>query len=198
MTLLPMGILLMAAGGALAAAVPPPGQAGRRSDDLTPFVLPWDDASPGPSDVSSWLPKPAGRLGHVRLSEDGHLRMGDDRIRFLGVNFCFGAAFPEKEAAAAISARMAKFGINCVRFHHMDSQTFPNGIRARNSPNTRSLDDEAMDRLDWFIAQLKEHGVYADLNLLVSRPFCAADGLRRKSSRSSGKTSKPSASFSRR
>jgi hypothetical protein len=59
----------------------------------------------------------------------------------------------------------------------MDNQTFPNGIRARNVPHTRDLDPEALDRLDYLIAQLKRNGIYVNLNLLVSRPFNAADGL---------------------
>jgi len=35
----------------------------------------------------------------------------------------------------------------------------------------RGLDPTQLDRLDYFIAQLKRHGIYSDLNLLVSRPF---------------------------
>ena len=59
----------------------------------------------------------------------------------------------------------------------MDAQPFPNGIRARADKSTRALDPEALDRLDHFVAALKRHGIYANLNLLVSRPFNAADGL---------------------
>jgi hypothetical protein len=143
---------------------------------LFPFVLPWDDASPGVTNLSGWLPKPAGKLGPVR-AVDGHFYAGRERIRFFGVNLCFGADFPRKEDAPKIAARMAKFGINVVRFHHMDSGTFPGGIRARGVAHTRDLDPEALDRLDYFLAELKRHGIYANLNLLVSRPFNAADGL---------------------
>ena len=72
---------------------------------------------------------------------------------------------------------MAKFGINAVRFHHMDMRTFPNGIRSDKSGDTRALSPEALDRLDYLIAQLKSHGIYTNLNLLVSRPFNSVDGL---------------------
>jgi hypothetical protein len=144
---------------------------------LFPFVLPWDDASAGPTNLSGWLPRPAGQLGHVHVGEDGHLYTGGQRIRFFGVNLCYGAGFPSKEDAGKVAARMAKFGINVVRFHHMDSSTFPDGIRARGMASTGELDWEALDRLDSFIAQLKRHGIYTNLNLLVSRPFNRADGL---------------------
>lgn len=145
--------------------------------ELFPFVLPWDDASPGATDLSSWLSKPAGKLGAVHAGDDGHLYTGRERIRFFGVNFCFAANFPSKEDAPKIAARMAKFGINVVRLHHLDMFTFPKGIRARGSAATGELDPEALERLDFFIAQLQRHGIYANLNLLVSRPFGKADGL---------------------
>jgi hypothetical protein len=151
--------------------------ASSRDAGFLPFVLPWDDATAGPTDLSGWLHQPAGAFGAVHVREDGHLYVGDSRIRFLGVNLCFGGAFPEKSAAEKIAARMAKFGVNCVRFHHMDGRAFPDGIRARDVRHTRALDPEALDRLDYLIAELKRRGIYTNLNLLVSRPFSAADDL---------------------
>jgi hypothetical protein len=142
-----------------------------------PFVLPWDDASPGVANVSAWLPKPAGKHGPVRAGADGHLYTGGQRIRFFGVNLCFGASFPAKRDAPKVAARMARFGINVGRFHHMDMFPFPGGIRARGAAGTGDLDPEALDRLDYLIAQLRRCGIYANLNLLVSRPFSKGDGL---------------------
>lgn len=141
-----------------------------------PFVLPWDDASPGATDLSSWLHRPAGSKGHV-TARDGHFYVGKERIRFLGVNMSFAAGMPEKADAEKIAARLAKFGVNVVRFHHMDTSAWPNGLRAQGSKSTGELAPEALDRLDYFIAQLKARGIYANLNLLVGRPFNAADGL---------------------
>jgi hypothetical protein len=143
---------------------------------LFPFVLPWDDATPGPTDLSSWLHQPAGKFGHLRIGEDGRFYAGPDRIRFLGVNMSFGGNFPAKPDAEKIAARLAKFGVNVVRFHHMDTGVFPNGIRARGAKDTGQLDPEALDRMSYFIEQLKQRGIYANLNLLVGRPFNAADG----------------------
>ncbi|RLF17116.1 MAG: hypothetical protein DRJ66_01560, partial [Thermoprotei archaeon] len=143
----------------------------RESSSMFAFYLPWDDFSPSPTNISVWIEKPTGKYGHVYVGPDGHLYVGNKRIRFLGVNLCFGACFPRKEDAEKIAARMAKFGINIVRFHHMDHSRFPNGILARGYKDTRHLDPEALDRLDYFIAKLKENGIYVDLNLLVSRRF---------------------------
>ncbi len=132
-----------------------------------PFVLPWDDATPGVTDMSRLLDKPAGSHGFVQ-ARDGHLFAGKKRVRFFGVNNVFGGAFPAHEAAEKIAARMAKFGIGCVRFHHMDLHAAPSGIW---QADLRTLDPGQLDRLDYFIAQLKAHGIYSNLNLHVSRVY---------------------------
>ena len=151
--------------------------AGAGMPALTPFVLPWDDASPGITDLSGWLHKPAGKSGHVQATPDGHLRVGDQRIRFFGTDLSHCANFPLKPDAGKIAARMAKFGINIVRFHIMDIAHYPDGLFRKDSPSTREFEPEAVDRMDYFIAQLKKNGIYVDLNLLNYRGFCAADGL---------------------
>lgn len=155
----------------------PSPSAAQPARELFPFVLPWDDATASSTDVRSWLPPPTGPLPSVQVDAAGHFQAGNQRVRFFGVNFCFGACFPDKAAATKIAGRMAKFGINVVRFHHMDMQPYPSGIRARDRKDTGELDPEALARLDWFIAELARHGIYSNLNLLVSRPFNAADGL---------------------
>src|SRR3954462_3275640 len=143
---------------------PPPLRVG---DGMVPFVLPWDDASPGVTDMSGLIPRPAGKDGPIRV-RDGHLYAGDARIRFFGVNLCFGANFPGHEAAERVAARMAKFGINCVRFHHMDTSASPNGLV---KADRKTIDPERLERLRSPLARLKERGIYANLNLHVGRKY---------------------------
>jgi hypothetical protein len=143
---------------------PPPLKDG---DGMVPFVLPWNDATTGPTDMSGLLHKPAGQFGPIQ-ARDGHFFAGDRRVRFLGVNFCFGANFPTHEAADQIAARMAKFGINCVRFHHMDTSDSPNGLL---KADRKTIDPERLERLDYFVAALKKHGIYSNLNLHVGRKY---------------------------
>ena len=145
--------------------------------ELKPFVLPWDDSEFNITNIGTRLNFTDKDLQQITIGKDAHFYVGDKRIKLLGVNLCFEGNFPEKEAAEKIAARMAKFGINCVRFHHMDMQRFPAGIMKAGGQNSRELDPEALDRLDYLIAQLKKHGIYADINLLVSRQFSAADDL---------------------
>lgn len=159
---------------------------GQQPAVMFPFVLPWDDASPSVVDLSGWLHKPAGKFGHVRAAADGHLYAGAQRIRLFGVDLEAGANFPRREDAEKIAPRMAKFGINMVRFHIMDLQRFPRGILEPNVADTRHFAPEALDRLDYFIAQLKRHGIYVKLCLLNYRPFNAADGLPKEIERLNG------------
>src|SRR6266699_150337 len=158
---------------ALAFAATPSNPAGAESakDDLSkklfPFVLPWDDASPSITNLSGWLEKPAGSHGFIKV-KDGHLYAGDKRIRFFGVNLVFGANFPKHEDAEKVDARMAKFGINCVRLQGLDELPPPSGLLR---PDQRTLDPEQLDKLDYLIAQLKKNGIYLDLVLHAGRYY---------------------------
>ncbi len=134
---------------------------------LFPFVLPWDDASRSVAGLSAWNETPAGASGPI-TARGSHLYAGAARIRLLGVNITFSACFPAHADADKISARLVKFGINAVRFHHMDTEPAPNGLL---TGDMRSLDPDQLDRLDYFIAQLKKRGIYADLNLHVGRTY---------------------------
>lgn len=147
-------------------ALPALAQQGTKPD-LFPFVLPWDDGSAGSTDVSGWLSKPAGKAGFITV-KDGHLFEGNQRIRFFGVNMAFDANFPAHEDAEKIAARLAKFGVNCVRFHHMDTIEHPVGLLEKDH---QTINKDYLDRLDYFIAQLKARGIYTNLNLHVGRHY---------------------------
>lgn len=120
---------------------------------------------------------PAGASGHIRAGSDGHLYAGSNRTRFFGVDLAFSAALPTHSDAEQVAARLAKFGVNIVRFHIVDMLPFPEGIRARDGKDTRHFDPEGLDRLDYFVGRLKKHAIYANLNLLNYRPISSADGL---------------------
>lgn len=145
--------------------------------DWVPFVLPWDDSSPTVIDASGLLDGPAGRHGFLQ-ARDGHFYFEDGtRARFWGVSVTFGACFPTHGEAEAVAGRLAKFGFNLVRFHHMDGRRRPDGILDPDYADTQHLDPAQLERLDYFIYQLKGRGIYADLNLLVSRNFTEADNV---------------------
>jgi len=144
---------------------------------LFPFYLPWNDSDETVTSFSRFIDKPAGKYGYVYVGSDGHLYVGDRRIRFLGVNICGGGAFPDKDDAEKIAARLAKYGVNIVRFHCLEAPWESFNILGEVKNGVRLLNPDALDKLDYFIAKLKENGIYVDLNLLVCRRFTGADGL---------------------
>ncbi|WP_107759246.1 carbohydrate binding domain-containing protein [Dickeya sp. Secpp 1600] len=136
--------------------------------ELFPFTLPLDVRADGSiTDLSSWNDKPAGARGFVTV-DGSHLTVGGKRLRFLGVNIVFGSTAPTHADADAIARRLARFGINLVRFHLMDARPTPDGILQRD---LRTLDPDTLDRVDYFIAALAREGIYADLNLHVGRQY---------------------------
>jgi len=139
-------------------------------EPLFPFVIS-QDAPENVTNVAGWLQRPAGKQGFVR-AEEGRLATDAGPIRFWATNLCFDACFPTHEQAERLAARLARFGINCVRMHHMDSRSIWG-----KSPNKLTIDPEQLERLDYLIYQLKQHGIYTNLNLHVSRWFDEAEGF---------------------
>ncbi|MHB1033642.1 MAG: carbohydrate binding domain-containing protein [Pirellulales bacterium] len=144
--------------------------ADRPESPLFPFVISYD-APDNAANVSRFLEKPAGKHGFVR-AKDGRLATDAGPIRFWATNLCFEACFPSHEQAERLAARLARLGINCVRMHHMDNYSIWGG-----SPNKTIIDPKKIERLDYLIYQLKEHGIYTDLNLHVSRLLGEAEGF---------------------
>lgn len=114
----------------------------------------------------------AGESGFVTV-QDGHFEDGNGkRIKFFGDNMTFSACFPEKELATVLAARLAKMGMNVIRFHHMDMRSAPDGIW---DESLVKFDPAQLEKLDWFIYQLKLNGIYSNLNLHVSRIYPGLD-----------------------
>ncbi len=142
-----------------------------------PFSLPWNDSS-----TQRFLPAfPAEPItGFVGIDGSGHFAVNGERIRFWGVNNTTGGCFPVSAKAPLVAARMRKMGINLVRFHHMDNPWGDNNssIFIQNQgASTRSLNPVTLDRLHFFLNELKQNGIYANLNLNVSRTFRTTDGV---------------------
>ena len=140
-----------------------------------PFVIPGDDSTQSVVSRATLLP-PIQRNQFVQV-RDSHFYVGERRLRFWGVNLCFGANFPTHDEADKLAPHMAKLGINAVRFHHMDMQDAPNGLWAPVKDGVRNFDPEMIDRLDYFLAKLHDNNIYADLNLHVSRTLTTDEGF---------------------
>jgi len=150
---------------------------------LQPFVIDHAGRTNSAADVSFLLEAPAGQDGFIRV-KDGHLvRPDGQRFRIWGVNLTGWTAgstlLPPTNAAPVWAAELARFGINCVRFHFLDRTTKerPQGLIDGSRNDSLKLDPQRLDRLDYFVAELKKHGIYSDLNLNVGRNYQAGDGV---------------------
>ena len=90
-----------------------------------PFVLPWNDSTPSTTDFS--MRNPPVSTNRVVADTNGHFVVNGQRLRFLGVNFAGDSPFMPTNKADAVAARLAKFGVNAVRFHHLDASWAYNG-----------------------------------------------------------------------
>ena len=63
-----------------------------------------------------------------------------------------------------------------LRLHSMDSLYGP--LIDYKSGASQSFDSEGLDRIDYFVAELKKRGIYVYLDLLDYRQFQTADGVK--------------------
>lgn len=146
------------------------------SAHAVPFVLPWNDASPGVTDFSAL--NPALGTNRVTVDGNGHFDVSGQRLRFLGVNFAGDSPFMPTNNADAVAARLAKFGVNAIRFHHMDaSWAYNGGLLAYTSTSSTNFNASQLERVHYLVSRLKAHGIYSDINLLVGREYRSGDGL---------------------
>jgi hypothetical protein len=137
--------------------------------------------------VSPYLPAlvsgPAGTHGFLKNDGEGNFRFDDGTpARFFGVTLQLGACYPDSVEAIVTAARLRKLGVNLVRFQNMDNaydwgdwgqqRTFMDA-----ATNFRTLHRGQISRLDWFIYQLKQRGIYTYLVLQSMRVPRASDGL---------------------
>jgi hypothetical protein len=154
------------------------------TNEWIPLRLPADDGFV-PDDLSDWyLPQvphePAGSHGYLQVDSEGHFRFEDGTpIRFIGVSLVAGGAFPDSTTARMIAKRLAKFGVNLVRLHHIDNSWSSSGRESLIQPDadTRHLNPQQFDRLDYLIHQLAQHGIYVCVSLNSARQFLPGDGV---------------------
>jgi hypothetical protein len=144
------------------------------------YSLPWDDA---PIDLSFVFAdeKPAGRHGFLQVRNGKFVFEDGAPGRFWGTNFNSAANFPPHSHSEKVARRLAKFGINIVRFHQMDGEwSTPNIFQFTKGPRletTRKLDPLSLDRLDYLVFCLKQEGIYVYMDLLTYRKFRSGDGV---------------------
>ena len=173
-------LALFGAAACLPAVAAPPDE-----PPMRPFVLRWDDTEPTVLDLSFLSPGEAGANGPVLVSDDGYLTTGGERLKLFGNNTGPGQVFADIDDATrdAVAGRMRKFGYNAIRFHHLgaswtDRNAFGEHVSGQPNESTKQIDAESLDRIHRWFASYKRHGIYTNMNLLVSRTFRGdGDGL---------------------
>jgi hypothetical protein len=167
--------------------LPPPGaSASAPAEGVTTDTAGWyvfdarrlDGSEESAADASDLLDAPAGKHGFLTVRGDQFIFADGTPIRFWGVNIVAGNVFMPHEQAERTAARLARFGCNMVRLHHMDADWAHPNIFDNSFDDTQHFSADSLDRLDYLVSQLKQRGIYIYLDLLVHRKFKAGDGVR--------------------
>ncbi len=140
--------------------------------DFSPFVIP---ARVNPEQTIWITDYPPIETDSKRLTAREHFYGSNGAVRIWGVNLCFGANFPTHEDAPWVAERLAAAGVNAVRCHHLDTSRWPNGIW--KAADGKTIELQALERLDYFINELAKHGIWVNLNLHVGRAHSQYLGL---------------------
>lgn len=127
----------------------------------------------------------AGSRGRVVLSADGHLGFADgSRLRIAGTNLQWSALWPDSAQAISMAARFQALGINCVNLSTFDITWWAGGSILADGPTTlgNGLSASQMKKLDWFLHQLRQHGVYYVFTFHSAWQPRSGDGVRQPDS----------------
>jgi hypothetical protein len=169
---------------------------------MQPYTVDHEARVDSAADARFLLDGPAGKYGFIE-ARDGHLYRGDGkRFRCWGVNLTGwtigGEEIPTHKDAETYANALARLGVNCVRMHFLDRPDTetkprnegdgrgpnagpvthgPRGLIRGDVDNSRELNPERLERLDYWFAQLKKNGIYVNFNLNVGRIFKPGDNV---------------------
>jgi len=138
------------------------------------------------------LDAPAGQHGFLTTDEEGHFRFADGTpARFWGLNVASESVFQPRERIDAALEVIRRAGFNLVRIHHVDDTD--RGLLGDPLGTHPTFRADRLERLDYWIARLKERGIYVYLDLLDYRTFSEAEGV--DNAAALGRGAKPYAVF---
>ena len=145
-----------------------------------PYPLLWHDM---PIDISSAFGKKevAGSHGFLKTEGENFVFEDGTPVKFWGVNFNSAQNFPEHSHSEKVARRLARAGVNMVRLHQLDAEWASPNIfafkRGKRQEDSRTFDEESLERLDYLIYCLKNEGIYIYLDFLTYRRFRVGDGV---------------------
>jgi hypothetical protein len=123
----------------------------------------------GEIDLTRLNEAPAGKNGFVSVKGEQFVDGKGTELRFFGTNVVATSLFPQKSDAPRFAAHLASVGHNIVRCHFLDNMW--GGDSLLQKPDYKSWNLEALDRFHFYCAELKQRGIYVNLNLHVGRVY---------------------------
>lgn len=146
------------------------------SAPLFPFAIP-KTAPDNITNVQTWINQPvreAGSDGQIRV-ENGQFVNNRGQLHLVGTNLTGPSNLPASmEDAEFLAKSLARFGINIVRLHFLDTTW---ALMLGDAGTLTKIDPDKLNQLDQMIYQMKKHGIYVDINLHVGRKMNESDGL---------------------
>ncbi|RMF33422.1 MAG: hypothetical protein D6747_06975 [Chlorobiota bacterium] len=116
--------------------------------------------------------------GRIAISNGKLVYPDGTRARLYGVTIAGPAVFPDSSQAIAVAARLRSLGINLVRLTLFDYTNYNDAsIIIRSNTTSRGFDSAMLRRFDWFIAQLRQQGIYVSLVIRAARLARRDDGV---------------------
>lgn len=148
------------------------------SGDYAPMFpfQPTHDAPDNITNVRTWPgtdDRPAGQHGFIKPEGDHFVDGEGNEIRFLGTQCGMTGCFPSHEQADKLAKEFTRYGINIVRMHYVSHRTPKDGYPVLNS----FIEPVQLERFDYFIAKLKENGIYVYFQLNIARKFGRVNGF---------------------
>lgn len=138
-------------------------------DDRLPeyyrFNVSWDDAYSSVISMGDTVRQGSEwRRGRVKVSGDKIIAVDGRDKRFWGIAVDMSKEFPpvDKVETKRFIAKLAKYGFNLVRLNALD---FKRLSLYKYWLENRSFDAEVMDRLDYFIYELRNAGIYYSISI---------------------------------
>lgn len=153
-----------------------PGTVQAASSEANPDMSNWfeyefptaDDIAGTVLDASNLQDAPAGNHGYLTESRGDNLYFEDGtEARFWGIDVTENHCYPSHDVAVESSRRIAQSGFNLVRFHLIDS----GDIWGPKATGDRVLREDVMDRMCFFINELKKQGIYVFIDMMISKPI---------------------------
>ena len=134
----------------------------KNTDDWFAYTQPKTKDIKGTAlDMSFLLDAPAGKHGFVHTEDSKMVFEDGTPFRYWGINIHSEMLFVSHDEAIDLADRIAAQGFNLIRIHQMDIINSGNhNIFGRSPKNSLELDEEQMDKMCFFLNELKKRGVY--------------------------------------